>query len=116
MTAGRIDRRYGTRRWKRTRLRVMHRDLWLCFVPSCEVRASVADHVIPVYPGMPDALFFDERNLRASCRRHNTARGVAARLERELSGGNDAPPRNPLVSAWRTPVSDYSQKRKPEVW
>jgi 5-methylcytosine-specific restriction endonuclease McrA len=103
MTAGRrrMDKRYGTRRWKATRLRVLHRDLWRCFVPDCPVSASVADHIIPVYPEMPDSLFFDEMNLRASCKPHNTARGVAARLERELSGEPVPPRPNPLVSPFR---------------
>ena len=95
-----MDRRYGSRRWKRVRLRVLHRDLWTCFVPACPVSASVADHIIEVYDGMPDGLFFDEWNLRASCRRHNTARGVAARLGRELEG-EPAPLRNPLVTPMR---------------
>lgn len=110
----RMDRRYGSRRWKATRLRVLHRDLWRCFVPGCQVTASVADHIIPVYPGMPDALFFDESNLRASCRHHNTARGVAARLDRELSGGADAPPT-------RSPAHGFAevrigQRKVPQVY
>jgi 5-methylcytosine-specific restriction endonuclease McrA len=87
-----MDRRYGSRRWKATRLRVLHRDLWRCFVPGCPESASVADHIIPVYPEMPNSLFFDELNLRASCKPHNTARGVAARLERELAARSEAPP------------------------
>ncbi len=86
-----MDRRYGSRRWKAVRLRVLHRDLWRCYVPDCPLPANVADHIDTVYPGMPDAWFFDEANLRASCKRHNTARGVAARLERELN-----------ASGWRT--------------
>jgi hypothetical protein len=45
----------------------------------------MADHIISVYPGMPDALFFGLSNLRAACRFHNSARGVAARLERETA-------------------------------
>jgi 5-methylcytosine-specific restriction endonuclease McrA len=92
-----MDKRYGTRRWKATRLRVLHRDLWSCFVPGCPVSASVADHIIPVYPEMPDSLFFDEMNLRASCKPHNTARGVAARLERDLSREPPPSQRSPLV-------------------
>jgi 5-methylcytosine-specific restriction endonuclease McrA len=81
------DRRYGTRRWKRVRLQVLHRDLWACWVTGCGISASVADHIEPVYPEMPDSQFFDRANLRASCKRHNTARGVAARLEREVTEG-----------------------------
>lgn len=84
------DVRYGSRTWKRQRLRVLNRDNWICrVVPDCTVRASIADHILPVYPGMPDDLFFGLDNLRASCRRHNWARGVAARLDRE-SGGSSA--------------------------
>jgi 5-methylcytosine-specific restriction endonuclease McrA len=96
-----LDKRYGTRRWKKVRLRVLHRDLWECFVPGCGVSASVADHIEPVYPGMPNAWFFNEANLRASCRRHNTARGVAARLQRELAGEAEPLPPNPLITPFR---------------
>jgi hypothetical protein len=78
------DRRYGSRRWRITAKAVLDRDLHVCrIVKGCPRRAAVADHIIPVYDGMPDALFFDPRNLRAGCRPHNTARGVAARLDRE---------------------------------
>jgi 5-methylcytosine-specific restriction endonuclease McrA len=66
-----------------------------------DLSASVCDHIIPVSPEMPDSLFLDPANLRASCKRHNTARGVAARLERELSGVDERPRRNPLVVRWR---------------
>jgi hypothetical protein len=45
------------------------------------VAANVADHIIPVHPGMPDALFFGLSNLRAACRDHNLARGFAERLD-----------------------------------
>ena len=93
------DKRYGTRRWKATRLRVLHRDLWECFVPGCGVSASVADHIDPVYPGMPSAWFFDEANLRAICRHHNLRsraanlvrhRGFARRPGARLLDHNDA--------------------------
>lgn len=78
------DRRYGTARWQKVRLRVLNRDLWACrVVDACPVRASVADHVIPVTPGMPNALFFDPGSLRAACRGHNLARGFAATLDDE---------------------------------
>lgn len=76
------DYRYGTHRWKRTRLAVIRRDLGICrIVAGCPTPANVADHITPVYPGMPDSLFFDMRNLRAACRQHNLARGHAATLE-----------------------------------
>jgi hypothetical protein len=85
----RDDRRYKTQRWKRTRLRVLNRDLWICRIaPGCPVRATVADHVIAVYPGMPDTLFFGMHNLRAGCQGHNKARGFAPEVSRgsETSG------------------------------
>ena len=80
------DKRYGTRRWKRVRLTVLVRDLYRCWVPTCPVSANVADHIEPSTLDMPDWLFYSLDNLRASCRRHNTARGVAARLEQETRG------------------------------
>jgi 5-methylcytosine-specific restriction endonuclease McrA len=86
MIDARRDRRYGSKRWKELRLDVLRRDLHRCWIPSCEAWADVCDHVAPVYPGMPDTEFYNPWNLRASCRRHNTARGVAARLERETAG------------------------------
>jgi 5-methylcytosine-specific restriction endonuclease McrA len=97
------DKRYGTRRWKATRLRVLHRDRWACFVPGCGVSASVADHIEPVYPGMPNASFFNEANLRASCRHHNLRRGQVAQFERELAGEPVPERRNPLVTPLRLP-------------
>jgi hypothetical protein len=81
---GVTDRRYRTQRWKKARLRVLNRDGWMCqIVKGCDTRATVADHIIPVTPGMPDALFFSLTNLRAACRDHNLARGFAERLNSE---------------------------------
>jgi hypothetical protein len=81
------DRRYGTARWRKLRIRILERDAWRCRIGiGCDITASVADHIEPVYEGMPDSLFFDPRNLRAGCKRHNVARGVAARLMRETGG------------------------------
>jgi 5-methylcytosine-specific restriction endonuclease McrA len=75
------DRRYRTKRWERIRLRVLNRDGWACrVVQGCPKPATVADHVIPVYDGMPDSLFFDPANLRAACRNHNLARGLTEDL------------------------------------
>src|SRR5690349_19492290 len=71
----RSDRRYHTQRWQRVRRRVLERDNWACrIVAGCTTRASVADHIIPSYPEMPDSLFFDPANLRAGCKEHNVAR------------------------------------------
>ena len=47
----------------------------------CPHIARVVDHIRPVYPGMPDAEFYDRRNLRAACVPHNVARGFE-RFER----------------------------------
>jgi hypothetical protein len=46
----------------------------------------VPDHIIPVYPGMPDSEFFSEANARASCAKHNRARGWQTYAKRELAG------------------------------
>jgi hypothetical protein len=67
-----------------TSVGVLVRDGYRCFVPGCDVRADVVDHIEPAHPGMPDGLFFDPRNLRASCRRHNAARGWQTYAAREL--------------------------------
>ena len=81
------DRRYGSRRWRRLAKRILLRDRYICRVaPGCPEPATVADHIIPASPELADSLFFSEANLRAACRQHNIARGVAARLERETSG------------------------------
>jgi hypothetical protein len=78
----RSDRRYGSRRWRQTAKAVLRRDLYVCrIVEGCPVRASVADHVIPTYPGMPDSLFFGLGNLRAGCQGHNKARGFAPEVK-----------------------------------
>lgn len=98
------DKRYGSRRWKSVRLDVLHRDLWRCWVPACERSASVADHIIAVGPDMPDALFFDPSNLRASCAPHNLRRGHVAQFQRELAGQAEPQrPRNPFVIPLRKP-------------
>ena len=80
-------RRYGTYRWKQLRLQVLRRDHYVCrVVPGCVRRATVADHVNPVYPGMSDAEFHDPANLRAACGPHNLWRGLDQR-EAERQGG-----------------------------
>jgi len=84
VTDARRDPRYSSRRWQKLRRQILARDLFRCQVAEgCDTPANIADHINPVYVGMPDAEFYDPANLRASCRRHNWARGVAARLERE---------------------------------
>lgn len=72
------DRRYRWARWRTVRLRVLERDGHRCrIVLGCREPGTVADHIHPVYPGMPDAEFFDLLNLRAACQGHNIARGFA---------------------------------------
>jgi len=88
------DKRYHNQRWRTTAKRVLARDGYRCWAMqqqpdetliACPVRASVADHIVPSSLTMPDHEFYSMANLRASCRRHNTARGVAARLMRETA-------------------------------
>jgi hypothetical protein len=98
------DKRYRTARWRNVRLRALNRDGWRCYVASCMLVGNVADHIAPVNAWTTDAEFFDVNGLRASCRRHNTARGVAARLECELAGEAERPRRNPLVTPFRLRV------------
>lgn len=81
------DKRYGSRRWKLLAARVRRRDGLCRIVPGCPKPAQVADHVFPVYEGMPDAEFYDERNLRGGCKGHNTLRGQADKAARELGEG-----------------------------
>ena len=80
------DKRYNTQHWWRVRRLVLQRDMYRCWIAGCPRLANQCDNIIPVEPGLPDSLFFGMHNLRASCRPHNTARGVAAKLERETSG------------------------------
>ena len=87
------DKRYKLKRWTDLRLRVLRRDLWACqLVPGCPWPATVADHIIAVYPGMPDSEFFDPANLQASCREHNLAKGTADRMAR-INGDDPPAPR-----------------------
>ncbi len=131
------DRRYKSPRWRRIRLLVLARDGYRCYVLHCIAYANHCDHIKPVYGGMPDSEFYGMHNLRASCRHHNTARGVAARLERETAQGVAAPPRRTMferprsfngasehdrrlpknISTSRTQVvtADYSRKPKKVV-
>jgi hypothetical protein len=125
-----VDRRYKSSRWRRVRLIVLARDSYRCYVQHCMQYANHCDHINAVYPGMPDSEFFGPHNLRASCRRHNTARGVAARLEREVAEGvapaptrtvfersfktaerSDRPiPKSLSLSRYTTITADYTRK------
>ena len=78
----RKDRRYGTRRWRWYSDHVLgkskHQRLprYECWRPGCHRTATVADHIRPVYPGMPDHEFYSLANLRPSCDPCNRARGL----------------------------------------
>jgi len=82
----RTDRRYHGSKWRRTAQLVTRNGTAGCWAPGCYRVGDVADHIRPVYPGMPDSEFYDRSNLRPSCRRHNVFRGFAEALERETSG------------------------------
>jgi hypothetical protein len=71
------DPRYGTGLWQRTRKQVVTPGA-VCWVRGCTATPTVADHIRPVYPGMPDSEFFGLWNLRPSCRIHNLARAGEA--------------------------------------
>lgn len=93
MTAPQRDPRYGKRRWRETSLIVRNRAGFRCWVPGCERRATVADHIVPVSSGLSDFEFHHLSNLRASCHKHNTVRGMVERFERETAGVEPAPTR-----------------------
>lgn len=74
------DRRYRSARWLRLRARVLRvvagRPTALCFWPDSPPHlAEVGHHTRPVYDGMPDAEFFDERSIVPACQHHNKAEG-----------------------------------------
>lgn len=81
------DKRYGTYRWRfKTRLPVLRRDGYRCWVQGCARRADVCDHIDPVGPFTTDAQFYDQSRLRASCRSHNLARGYIGAEHEEQFG------------------------------
>ena len=111
----RTDDRYHTARWRKLSAHVLKRDGYRCrIVVGCDVRATVADHVDPVYAGMPDAAFYDEARLRAGCGPHNLWRGLVARQEaregRSLGQGQSARLRRDHLSPRTSVVTgDYTR-------
>lgn len=99
------ERRYSSSRWRKLAAYIRQRDP-MCYVVDCPQPVGAADHIIPATLDMPDSQFYDPTNLRGSCRRHNTARGVAARLERELAGGVRPAPRRYSFGSVKRGASD----------
>src|ERR1035437_5053237 len=59
--------------WPRIRLKILKRDNYLCQIraPKCQGTANEVDHIVP---GSKGGAWFDESNLRASCRNCNLGR------------------------------------------
>lgn len=78
----RTARRYGKLRWRRVsdkvlgKTKVQRLPVYQCWRPGCYRMATVADHIEPVTPDTPDAMFYAEWNLRPSCRPCNLARAA----------------------------------------
>lgn len=64
---------YAHGSWPRIRLAVLERDGWICQIRGkhCLIRASEADHIIPISQG---GAWLDPNNLRAACKPCNTGR------------------------------------------
>ena len=73
------------RAYKKQRLKVLHRDNWVCFY--CSGDATQADHVIPISRG-GDPMSMD--NMVASCKKCNIAKG--ARSQGFFLTKSDTPP------------------------
>lgn len=107
----RRDPRYNTARWHRLRARVLgipagrRSPTALCWWPDVDPHpAEVADHIVAVYPGMPDAEFYGRHNVRPSCQHHNKARGfLAAGAAARADALDDRPTRTASIFARRRP-------------
>ena len=84
---------YSRKSWRVMSNSVKQRDMFQCYVKGCPDRGTHCDHIEPVHPAMSYHDFHDPANLRAACRRHNTWRGMAARLQREETEGMTPSPR-----------------------
>jgi hypothetical protein len=98
----RRDPRYGSGRWRQLSDRVLGRHrrrdgsatpiTALCWWPDVDPHpAEVADHIVAVYVGMPDAEFYGRHNVRPSCQSHNKARGFLAAAGRPLTDAERFP-------------------------
>lgn len=103
----RTDRRYHTARWRRVREQVLRRDGHRCrIVPGCDLPGNVADHINPVYPGMPDAEFYDPRNLQAACWPHNRGKAFEAAARRRAGQPRASRPQ----PGSRTVTADFTRR------
>ena len=87
------DPRLATPAWRRLRLAVLDRDLWLCQIkgPGCARYATQVDHIVARADGGD---VWDTANLRAACRACNS-RGGAVRTNARRA------------ALYRTTVPDY---------
>jgi 5-methylcytosine-specific restriction endonuclease McrA len=69
------DPRLSTISWRRLRLLVLDRDRWQCQIrgPDCTQVATCVDHIVARADGGP---CWDTTNLRAACRKCNSAGGA----------------------------------------
>jgi 5-methylcytosine-specific restriction endonuclease McrA len=76
-----------TAAYRRLRLAVLDRDLWLCQVkgPTCTRYATQVDHIVARHDGGP---VFDPANLRASCRSCNSTGGAEITNRHHRGGTN----------------------------
>jgi 5-methylcytosine-specific restriction endonuclease McrA len=74
MTANKNQHIYNLNKWQRLAKRVIREEptCWLR-LPGCTIRATVADHIIPVSTN--PALALVRSNCRGACRSCNTLRG-----------------------------------------
>ena len=73
------DRRYHTKRWRKLARWVVARDGYQCSIAGCQSDMrqpgiATADHIKEPRDGGD---FWDPHNLRALCRPHNLAKGIA---------------------------------------
>ena len=75
------NQRYTSPAWRALARYIKDRDQHLCQIrgKGCTVIATSVDHIDPIISG---GSMWDERNLRAACRRCNSRLGALVRVER----------------------------------
>ena len=68
-----MSQRTNSAEWKRIRLNILARDLWIC--NYCGADATEVDHILPVKHGGTN----DESNLTAACVRCNRSKGTKSK-------------------------------------